>query len=125
MLKAPYAPLVPSPFDEDHRTLSLSAGTRRGPYEVLALLGEGGMGEVCRAHDSKLNRDVAIKILLPAVATDPDRLARFSREARVLASLNHPTIAAIYGLEDAPSTSSGLQPRCRPFRAVSAQSGMS
>ncbi len=58
------------------------------------------MGEVYRARDSKLNRDVAIKVLLPSVANDPDRLARFSREAQVLASLNHPNIAAIYGLED-------------------------
>ena len=64
----------------------------------------GGMGEVFRARDTKLNRDVAIKFLLPAIANDPDRLARFSREAQVLASLNHPNIAAIYGLEDADGT---------------------
>ena len=81
--------------------MALTPGTRLGPYEILAPLGAGGMGEVYRARDSKLNRDVAIKILLPAVANDPDRLARFSREAQVLASLNHPNIAAIYGLEDA------------------------
>jgi eukaryotic-like serine/threonine-protein kinase len=67
---------------------------------VLAKLGEGGMGEVYRAHDSKLNRDVALKVLLPDVATDADRLARFSREAQVLASLNHPNIAQIHGLEE-------------------------
>ena len=67
-------------------------------------LGAGGMGEVYRARDTKLNRDVAIKVLLPAVANDPDRLARFSREAQVLASLNHPNIAAIYGLEDQGDT---------------------
>ena len=66
--------------------MSLTSGTRLGPYEMLALLGAGGMGEVYRARDSKLNREVAIKILLPAVANDPDRLARFSREAQVLAS---------------------------------------
>ncbi len=81
--------------------LTLTPGARLGPYEVVALLGVGGMGEVYRASDAKLNRDVAIKILLPTVANDPDRLARFSREAQVLASLNHPHIAAIYGLEDA------------------------
>ena len=80
--------------------MSLSSGTRLGVYEVVALLGVGGMGEVYRARDSKLNRDVAIKVLLAAVANDPDRLARFNREAQVLASLNHPNIAAIYGLED-------------------------
>jgi len=81
--------------------MSLTPGTRLGPYEVLSLLGVGGMGVVYRAHDTKLNRDVAIKVLLPAVANDPDRLARFGREAQVLASLNHPNIAHIYGIEDA------------------------
>ena len=80
--------------------MSLTAGTRLGPYEILAPLGAGGMGEVYRARDPKLNRDVAIKVLLPSVAGDPDRLARFSREAQVLASLNHPNIAAIYGIEE-------------------------
>jgi serine/threonine protein kinase len=75
-------------------------GQRLGPYEILSALGAGGRGEVYRARDSKLNRDVAIKVLLPAVANDPDRLARFSREAQVLASLNHPNIAAIYGIEE-------------------------
>ena len=81
--------------------MSLRAGTRLGPYEILSALGAGGMGEVYRARDTKLNRDVAIKVLLPAVANDPDRLARFSREAQVLASLNHPNIAHIHGLEEA------------------------
>ena len=80
--------------------MALEFGAKLGPYEILSTLGAGGMGEVYRARDSKLNRDVAIKVLLPAVANDPDRLARFSREAQVLASLNHPNIAAIYGLED-------------------------
>jgi hypothetical protein len=83
--------------------MSLSPGSRLGHYEIVAELGAGGMGQVYRAHDSKLNRDVAIKVLLAAVASDPDRLARFSREAQVLASLNHPNIAAIYGLEDGPA----------------------
>ena len=81
--------------------MSLSAGTRLGPYEILAAIGAGGMGEVYRARDSKLDRDVAIKILPEAVAADPERIARFLREAKVLASLNHPHIAAIYGLESA------------------------
>src|SRR3989449_10809907 len=81
--------------------MSLSAGTRLGPYYILAPLGAGGMGEVYRATDTKLKRQVAVKILPPALAADPDRLTRFQREAEVLASLNHPHIAAIYGLEDA------------------------
>ena len=80
--------------------MSLTAGSRLGPYEILSALGAGGMGEVYRARDTKLNRDVAIKVLLPAVANDPDRLARFSREAQVLASLNHPNIAHIHGIEE-------------------------
>ena len=65
--------------------MSLAVGTRIGPYEIVVPLGAGGMGEVYRARDAKLNRDVAIKVLLPSVANDPDRLARFSREAQVLA----------------------------------------
>src|SRR5919201_542580 len=80
--------------------MALSAGTRLGAYEILSPLGAGGMGEVYRARDTKLNRDVAIKVLLPAVADDPDRLARFGREAQVLASLNHPNIAHVHGLEE-------------------------
>ena len=80
--------------------MSLPAGTRLGSHEIVAPLGAGGMGEVYRARDLKLNRDVAIKVLLPAVANDPERLARFSREAQVLASLNHPHIAQIHGLEE-------------------------
>ena len=88
--------------------MSLPAGTRLGPYDIVAPLGAGGMGEVYRATDTRLKRQVAVKILPPALAADPDRLARFQREAEVLASLNHPHIAAIYGLEDAPSTGSGL-----------------
>ncbi len=75
-----------------------------GPYEIVAPLGAGGMGEVYRARDTKLGRDVAIKVLPAAVAQDPERLARFKREAQVLASLNHPNIAAIYGLDEAAST---------------------
>ena len=77
----------------------ISAGTKLGSYEILSPLGAGGMGEVYRARDGKLNREVAIKVLPDAVAEDAQRLARFQREAQVLASLNHPHIAAIYGLE--------------------------
>ena len=79
--------------------MSLSAGTRLGAYEVVAAIGAGGMGEVYRARDTKLNRDVAIKVLPEAFAQDADRLARFTREAQTLASLNHPNIAQIYGIE--------------------------
>ena len=71
-----------------------------GHYRIVSKLGEGGMGTVYRATDTKLNRDVAIKYLPDAFASDPDRLARFTREAQVLASLNHPNIAAIYGVEE-------------------------
>jgi Tol biopolymer transport system component len=81
--------------------MALSPGTRLGPYEIFFALGAGGMGEVYRATDTKLKRQVAIKVLPPAFTTDPDRLARFQREAEVLASINHPNIAAIYGVEDA------------------------
>jgi len=80
--------------------MPLAAGTRLGPYEILAPLGAGGMGEVYRARDTKLDRDVAIKVLPATLAQDAERLARFEREAKVLASLNHPNIAQIYGVED-------------------------
>src|ERR1700736_2224606 len=80
--------------------MPLSNGTRFGPYEILAPLGAGGMGEVYRAHDLKLGRAVALKVLSPALSGDPDYMARFTREAQVLASLNHPNIAAIHGLEE-------------------------
>jgi len=80
--------------------LALTPGTRLGVYEVTAQIGEGGMGQVYRATDTKLKRQVAIKVLPPSLAADADRLARFQREAEVLASLNHPHIAAIYGLEE-------------------------
>ena len=80
---------------------TLEPGTALGPYEVTAKIGEGGMGEVYRAHDTKLDRDVALKVLPEAFTSDPDRLARFEREAKVLASLNHTNIGHIYGLEEA------------------------
>ena len=81
--------------------MSLAPGTRLGPYEIVAPLGAGGMGEVFRARDARLGRDVAIKVLPAGFVQDPERLARFEREARLLAAMNHPGIAAIYGLEDA------------------------
>ena len=81
--------------------MSLEPGTTLGPYTVTAKIGEGGMGEVYRARDTKLDRDVALKVLPQAFTDDPDRLARFEREAKVLASLNHPNIGHIYGLEEA------------------------
>ncbi len=81
-------------------TATILLGKQLGPYRIVSPLGVGGMGEVYRAHDSKLGRDVAIKTLPEAFASDPERLARFRREARTLASLNHPNIAAIYGLEE-------------------------
>jgi serine/threonine-protein kinase len=83
--------------------MTLASGTRLGPYEVLGLLGVGGMGEVYRASDTKLKREVAIKVLPEAFARDEECMKRFEREAQVLASLNHPNVAAIYGLEEAES----------------------
>ena len=84
--------------------MALEVGTRIAHYDVTALIGEGGMGQVYQATDTKLNRQIALKILPEAFATDPDRLARFQREAQVLASLNHPNIAQIYGIEEQDDT---------------------
>jgi serine/threonine protein kinase len=84
--------------------MGLSTGTRLGPFEIVSPLGEGGMGEVYRARDTKLNRDVALKILPQAFSADADRVARFTREAQTLAALNHPNIAQIYGLEESGSS---------------------
>ena len=81
--------------------MALDAGTTIGVYEVVGLIGQGGMGEVYQARDTKLDRDVALKVLPEAFTSDPDRLARFEREAKTLASLNHPNIGSIYGLEEA------------------------
>ena len=80
--------------------MALTPGTRLGPYEITAQIGAGGMGEVYRARDTKLDRDVAIKVLPASLAGDPDRIARFQREAKTLASLNQPNIAQIHGLEE-------------------------
>ncbi len=95
--------------------MTLAAGVRLGPYEVLASLGAGGMGEVYRARDTKLGRDVALKVLPELFAADPERLARLHREAQVLASLNHPHIAAIYGFEESPNVGAGFS---RPIHAL-------
>jgi serine/threonine protein kinase len=84
--------------------MTLNSGNRLGPYEILGPLGVGGMGEVYRARDGKLGRNVALKVLPEAFARDGERMARFEREAKVLASLNHPNIASIYGLEDSGAT---------------------
>src|ERR1700674_4163587 len=84
--------------------MPISAGTELGTHKILALIGVGGMGEVYKAHDSKLRRDVAIKVLQESFARDAERLARFRREAQLLASLNHPNIATIYNIEDSNGT---------------------
>ena len=84
--------------------MTISAGTRLGVYEVAAPLGAGGMGEVYRARDTKLGRDVALKLLPGTFNRDPERLARFEREAQLLAALNHPHIGAIYGLDESAGT---------------------
>ena len=80
--------------------MPLAVGTRLGPYEILSALGAGGMGEVYRARDTRLDREVALKVVSDGFVHDPDRVARFQREAHLLAALNHPHIAAIYGLEE-------------------------
>src|SRR5687768_6760911 len=84
--------------------MPLAAGTRIGPFEIVSPLGAGGMGEVYRARDPRLNRDVALKVLPASLALDHERLARFRREAQVLAALNHPNIASIYGVEESNGT---------------------
>src|SRR5580698_10467370 len=80
--------------------MSLSTGQKLGPYEIVAPIGAGGMGEVYRARDPRLGRDVAIKVLTAAMAIDPERLARFQREARAVAALNHPHIVTIFSVEE-------------------------
>ena len=97
-------------MDETYLSASFAPGRRIGSYEVLELLGAGAMGEVYRARDTKLNRDVALKVLPEQFALDADRLTRFKREAQMLAALNHPNIAAIYGFEDS-SGEHGTRPR--------------
>src|ERR1700674_2466855 len=84
--------------------MAILPGRRLGPYEILSAIGAGGMGEVYKARDTRLNREVALKVIPEVFAADADRMARFEREAKLLASLNHPHIAAIYGLEESSST---------------------
>jgi serine/threonine protein kinase len=97
-----------APMDPVPSHTVLAAGLRFGPYEIVAPLGAGAMGDVYHACDTKLNRDVALKVLPERFALDPDRAARFTREAQLLATLNHPHIGAIYGLEESsPATGSG------------------
>jgi eukaryotic-like serine/threonine-protein kinase len=83
--------------------MALGSGTRLGPYEIIDQIGAGGMGAVYRARDARLGRDVAVKTLPDGARLEPDRVARFTREAQTLAALNHPHIGAIYGLEEAPA----------------------
>ena len=90
--------------DRDFVAGSLKSGTKLGAYEIRLLLGAGGMGEVYRASDTKLGRDVAIKVLPSAFVNSSERLSRFQREARILAALNHPNIATIFGLEQEGDT---------------------
>jgi Tol biopolymer transport system component len=87
--------------------MALAVGSRLGAYDILSRVGAGGMGEVYRAHDARLQRDVAIKVLPEGFSSDPERLARFEREARLLASLNHPNISGIYGVEEIPASGAG------------------
>src|SRR5215470_7687057 len=87
--------------------MSLASGSHLGAYEIIAAIGAGGMGEVYRARDTRLNRDVALKFLPELFADDAERLARLHREAQLLASLNHPNIGAIYGLEESSPEASG------------------
>src|SRR5262249_24891444 len=92
------------PHAHREAVMALAAGVRFGPYEIVSLIGAGGMGEVYRARDTKLGRDVALKVLPDSLARDPGRLARFEREAHLLATVNHPHIAQIHGLEDSTGT---------------------
>ena len=97
--------------------MSLGSGTRLGPYEILAPLGAGGMGEVYKARDTRLDRTVALKILPPHVAANPDRRARFARGAKAVAALSHPHICALYDIgESVPSGPEGRAPS--PLRLV-------
>jgi hypothetical protein len=103
--------------------MAFPAGHRLGPYEIISALGAGGMGEVYRAHDTQLRRDVALKILPTDLAGDADRLARFRREAQILAALNHPHIAAIYGVEESDGVRALVLSGGVPVALVDANAG--
>ena len=98
--------------------MALAPGTQIGPYEVVELLGAGGMGEVYRARDRKLNRDVALKVLLDSGGAGHERVARFSREAQTLAALNHPHIAQIYGIEEDAASGPSIAMELVPGRTL-------
>ena len=115
--RARCSPTCGSSVESSRPHMPLGPGFRIGPYEIVALLGAGGMGEVYRARDARLKRDVALKFLPEAVAADPERLARFEREAQALAALNHPHIATIHGIEEAPSTGRAVQFAARAGRS--------
>src|SRR5512134_3829237 len=102
------SPLVPDdaggPLRLELRPMALTPGTRLGPYQIAAPLGAGGMGEVYRARDTRLGRDIALKVLPDPVASSPDRLARLEREAKTVASLNHPNIVTLHSIEESDGT---------------------
>jgi serine/threonine protein kinase len=97
---------------QPQRPMTLSAGSRLGPYEIQSLIGAGGMGEVYRARDTRLDRDVALKVLHADVAANPVRLERFQREAKTVASLNHPQIVTLYSVEPRSRSSRRSPSRC-------------
>jgi serine/threonine protein kinase len=105
--------------------MSLASGTRLGPYEIVALIGAGGMGEVYKARDTRLDRTVAIKVLPTDVAADPERRRRFEQEARAVSALNHPHICALFDVgEHVPSNPESRLPRRSPMDSNRAKAGV-
>ena len=103
--------------------MSLNPGTRLGPYEIVSPLGAGGMGEVYKARDTRLERTVAIKVLPPVLAADPEFNARFEREAKSISALNHPHICTLFDVGSTPSTGSAGSPQASALRLRSGQAG--